>query len=175
MEEWTMGSVPLQVRKNLHRLLRREMSLYRDLLDIFRREKDALLQQALVDLTETNELKKDIISSLQEAEAEREKLVLDLAEAVGIPPEDVTLSKVTELLEDQESADLSEYGEMLSSTLKLCQEISQENLIMLEHSFDLVGSLITTITEPDASRFTYLPTGCIQGEKTAGHLVERRA
>jgi flagellar biosynthesis/type III secretory pathway chaperone len=100
---------------------------------------------------------------------------LDLAEAVGIPPEAVTLSKVTALLEDQESADLSEYGEMLSSTLKLCEEISQENLIMLEHSFDLVGSLITTITEPDASRLTYLSTGCIQGEKAAGHLVERRA
>lgn len=156
-----MGSVPLKVRKNLHSLLRRE--------------KEALQQQALVDLTKTNELKKDIISSLQDAEADRERLVLDLAEAVGVPSEEVTLSKVAALLEDQESADLSEYGESLSSTLKLCQEIGQENLIMLEHSFDLVGSLITAVAEPDASRYTYLPTDCIQGEKTAGHLVERRA
>ena len=170
-----MGSVPLKVRKNLHSLLRREMSLYRELLDIFRREKEALQQQALVDLTKTNELKKDIISSLQDAEADRERLVLDLAEAVGVPSEEVTLSKVAALLEDQESADLSEFGESLSSTLKLCQEIGQENLIMLEHSFDLVGSLITAVAEPDASRYTYLPTGCIQGEKTAGHLVERQA
>ncbi len=170
-----MGSVPPQVRKNLHHLLRKEMSLYRDLLDIFRREKEALLKQAFVDLTETNQQKKGIITSLQDAEAERQYIVLELAEALGVPPEEVTLSKVTGLLQDRESADLFGYGEALSSTLRLCEEIGNENLIMLEHSFDLVGSLITTLTEPDASHFTYLPTGHIQEGKPAAHLVERQA
>ncbi|MFQ5750084.1 MAG: flagellar protein FlgN [Planctomycetota bacterium] len=170
-----MGSIPSNLQSDFLRLLRREVSLYSDLLGLLRREKEALLKNALADLAETNQFKKDLIADLQQAEGEREALVSRLAEALGIRPADVTLSKMTALLEDREAADLSECGSSLSSVLSLCQQVSRENAILLEHSFDLVGSLISTIAEPEQGKFTYLPSGGIKGETVAGHLVERRA
>lgn len=170
-----MGSVPPDLTRDLLRLLRREMSLYRDLLGLLRKEKEALLKHALLDLSETNRLKRPLIADLRRAEAERQDIVLRLAAALGLPAEAVTLSKVIASLEERESADLSECGATLASVLSLCQEIGRENAILLEHSFDLVGSLLSSFAEQSVGHFTYLPTGAFQGGAVSGHLVERRA
>ncbi len=170
-----MGKVSLQCKDELGRLLRKEMSLYRVMLNLLRQEKEALLAHALIDLTETNRLKKDLIEDLQKTETDRDTLVSRLAEALGIPPDRVTLSRVTAELEDQDSADLSASGENLASLLNLCRDIGRENTILLEHSFDLVGSLISTLTDSVGGHTTYLPSGQVQVDQSAGHLVARQA
>lgn len=170
-----MGSVPPKLNNDLHRLLRRETSLYQDLLGLLQREKEALLKQVISDFSETNRLKKDLVADLQGAEDERETLVSGLAERLGVPPKDVTLSRVSALLEERESADLLGCGTTLASILTHCQEISRENAVLLDHSFSLVESLIAEITDPAVGPSTYLPTGGAQAERAPGHLVERRA
>ncbi len=170
-----MGQVSPKLKDELRRLLRQEMSRYRALLNLLRQEKKALIDHALFDLTETNRLKKDLIQDLRKTEADRETLVSALAEALGVPPDEVTLSRVTARLEGEDSADLSESGENLASLLTLCRDIGRENTILLEHSFDLVGSLISTLTDPEEGHTTYLPSGQVQGNQAAGHLVARQA
>jgi flagellar biosynthesis/type III secretory pathway chaperone len=170
-----MGRVPPEISSGLCRLLGRQTAFYRELLQLLRREKEALLRQTLPDLSETNRLKQDLIAEIQQAEAERQQIVSELASALGVLAAEITLSKLAAFPEMKGSAELSECGLVLSSLLGLCQDISRQNLILLEHSFDLVGGLISAIADSGSGPLAYLPTGQVQSGKTSPCLVERRA
>ena len=78
----------------LHQILQRLIGLHRQLLDITRREKTALLEMNLKEVQENTFDKEATLYSVHQAETERQRKISEIAILTKTPVEELTIQKL---------------------------------------------------------------------------------
>jgi flagellar biosynthesis/type III secretory pathway chaperone len=155
----------------LLRVLNQEIELYRLMLAVIDKEKDAVIRSSLEPLTEAGVEKENILKKLRTVEEQRSLLVRRLSEVLGYPVRDLTLSMITQNVDEPFAGRLKQVSTDLSTLLDTLRDANHRNQRLFEHSLELLRGSFNLLSDLKASNTVYYRTGNIQSTKPTGQWV----
>ncbi len=160
---------------DLSDLLGEELDLYRSLLSLLQKERRTVVDCSIEDLIQINKKKENLVLKMRILEQSRQALLEKIAEAIGIPPEALTLSVLEERLEEPLANQLSTLRSKLRAILQSIREANEENRVFLQHSVDFVKGSLDLIRHLTLTSPTYMPTGGLESDRCDSRFVSEKA
>jgi len=155
----------------LLRVLERESELYRSMLTVIDQESKGAVRSDLNALTKAGEEKENILVKLRSIEEKRIRLVREMADALGYPPRDFTLTMMSQLVGEPLAGRLSQAGTDLSTVLNTVKDANHRNKQLFEHSLELLRGSFNLLSELTQSDMVYYRSGNIQRTYQTGKCV----
>jgi flagellar biosynthesis/type III secretory pathway chaperone len=152
-------------------VLEGESELYRSMLTVIGKESKATVRSDLNALTKAGEEKENILLKLRLIEEQRIRLVREMAEALGYPPRDFTITMISQLVGEPFAGRLSQAGTDLSTVLNTVKDANHRNKQLFEHSLELLRGSFNLLSELTRSDMVYYRTGNIQRTYQTGKCV----
>ena len=157
--------------EQLIKLLKQETEIYRCMLDVVDREKEAAVRSNLDALRQTAVEKENLISQIHQKEGLRRQTVLDLAVTLGIADRDLTLTRISHEVDEPFAGRLRRVSEHFAAVLKKLQTANERNKLIVEHSLALLRGSFNLLNGLVAPGTVYYRTGNIQCSKSTGKCV----
>ena len=154
--------------------LDKETALYQDLLLLLQREKEAVVGRALDDLNKSNKKKETLILQARVFEEARLVMLDKLGKQTGIPSNKLTLSYLSDVVEEPYSTRLKAHRSNLLSLFHSIQDINRVNEGLISHSLDCIAGSWSLLSNMVSSGSIYLDTGQIQNGNKNGRLIRGR-
>ena len=151
--------------------LKQESKLYQSMLGVIEKEGNAAVRSELNSLINAKEEKESILVKLRLLEEQRIDVVRKIAEAFGYPQRDVTLTAISQLVDEPLAAQLKKAGADLSSLLNTLIEANNRNKQLFEHSLELVRGSFNLLSNLTRSDTVYYSSGNIQRNYQTGRCV----
>ncbi|MGD9193130.1 MAG: flagellar protein FlgN [Desulfobacterales bacterium] len=155
----------------LTQLLNQEAGLYESMAAVIDKEKDAAIRTELSRLIETRKEKENILLKLRIMEDQRTRIVVKVADDLGYLPHDLTLTKISQLVDDPYAKRLKDCSAKLSFLIGRLQEANRNNRQLFEHSLDLLRGSFNLLNDLMEANPVYHRTGNIQNSNSTGRLV----
>ena len=125
---------------NLLDVLDKEERAYQQLISLGEEKKQVLIKADIVALEEITNREQDVSSTLRNLENKREKVMDDMSIVLNKKKNELTLSKMIEILGKQpdEQKRLSEIKERLGTTLRQLNVINEQNQMLTQQALELV-------------------------------------
>ena len=160
-----------EMTEQLLDILNRETELYQAMSTVLDKEKDAAIQSELIALNEAEIEKENILVALGLLEGQRRNLVTSLSDKLGYSARDINLTQIFQLAAEPLAGRLKQAKSDLSAVLESVQAANQRNRQLFEHSRELLRGSFNLLTELGAPNPIYYRTGVIQNTSTAGKCV----
>lgn len=165
----------IAIQQNLKRLI----GLYRELLNIVRQEKDAIITMNVKDIQEATRAKEAILSVIRYCEMERASIVSELALKWKVPLKELTLSRIIIEVQGRDSVHAEEFQTVLSTLTLLIQRVSEQN----EENHGFVANSLKHIEamkknvlgEANPHSFTYTKAGGRKSGSEKSRLLSKEA
>ena len=157
--------------KELLQLLEREIDIFKSLLPVFKKEKEAVLTSDLNELNKASAEKEKLLFNMRSLEKKRTHVMNKLAESLELLPDELTLTKLAQSVKNPYSIRLENCGLQL---LKLTQNISHANTgnkSIFAHSLNFVKSALTLLQNIVAPGEVYHRTGKVQSGNQGGKVL----
>ncbi|MDY6971866.1 MAG: flagellar protein FlgN [Thermodesulfobacteriota bacterium] len=155
-------------------LLEGETGVYRSLLLVLQKEKTAVVEAKLKDLNEASKEKESLVLKIRILEEQRTRSLERLADSLGCPSFGLTLSKISQLVEEPYSTRLRKCQSNLTALIQSIREVNQSNRSLLTHSLELVRSSLTLLDNLMAYNPVYYRTGKFQMNDQSGKVLSGR-
>ena len=152
-------------------LLEGEIDLYGSLLLVLQKEKRAVVDSNLDALIETNREKESLFLKIRILEEQRLTILEKLAENLGQLAQNLTLTKLSQLVEEPQSTQLADCHSRFLSLTQSIHEVNLSNKALLNHSLDLVRSSLALLSDLMPSNPVYYKSGKMQAGAQGGRLV----
>jgi len=152
-------------------VLTRETQLYRSMLAVIDKEKEAAVRAELMALNEAAVERESIISALRESDQQRRRLVVRLAENLAYPPENLTLKRLAQLVAEPFAGRLRQASTELRFEVSRVQEVNQRTQQIFEHSLELLRGALNLLNDLRACNTVYYRTGAVRGSHAIGKCV----
>ena len=152
-------------------VLNQETVLYRTMLTVIDKEEVAVMRSALNPLNEAGMEKENILKKLRTVEEQRCLLVRKLSEILGYPYRDLTLSKISQLVDEPFAGRLKQVSTDLAVLLDRLRRANRRNHRLITHSLELLRGSFNLLGELMASNTVYYRTGNIQSANATGQWV----
>ena len=86
--------------KELLKLLEDEINMFRSLLPVFKKEKEAALTSNLNELNKASAAKEKLLFNMRSLEKKRTHVMNNLAESLEVLPDELTLKKLAQLVKE---------------------------------------------------------------------------
>ena len=155
----------------LTQLLNQEAGLYESMAAVIDKEKEAAIRTELNRLVESRKEKENILLKLRIMEDQRTRIVAKMADDLGYLPHDLTLTKISQLVDDPYAKRLKDCSAKLSFLIGRLQEANRNNRQLFEHSLDLLRGSFNLLNDLMEANPVYHRTGNIQNSNSTGRLV----
>lgn len=152
-------------------LLNRETELYQSMLAAIDKEKEAAVRSELRALNEAALDKENIMAALRNTDEQRRRLVTRLAEDLELTLQELTLKKLSQLVDEPFAGRLRKASAELVSVVARVQEANQRAKQLLEHSQALLRGAFNLLNELLSSNTVYYRTGNIHSSYSTGKCV----
>lgn len=152
-------------------LLNQEIEIHRSMQDVVDREKEAALRSDLDALRQTTVEKEKLISEIHQKETLRRQSVVDLAAALGIADQELTLTKIAREVDEPFAGTLRRVNENFSAVIRKLQTANERNKLIIAHSLALLRGSFNLLNELLAPSTVYFSTGNLQSSKSTGKWV----
>lgn len=160
-----------EILDQLLRVLNQETKLYRTMLTVIDKEEAAIIRSALNPLNEAGMEKENILKKLRTVEEQRCLLVRKLSEVLGYPNQDLTLSKISQMVDEPFAGRLKQVSTDFSTLLDRLRSANRRNHQLITHSLELLRGSFNLLGELMASNTVYYRTGNIQSANASGQWV----
>ena len=157
--------------EQLIELLQQETGLYRSMQSTIDREKEAAIRSDLTALNESGLEKEEILLALNQMEDKRRELVTGLAEKLGCDIQDLTLNRISQLVDEPFAGRLRRLNKEFASVLNQLQLANRRNKQIIEHTLALLKGSFNILNELLTPKSVYHRTGNIQNAKSTGKCV----
>ena len=155
----------------LAKILQMETALYHRLLEVMARERAAMLRSQLREMGSAAAEKDDLIEQLRAAERRRTQMVDGLAERLGCPLKEVTLSLLARTSPAPYGAALRRsQTDLLDLVAQVKREI-QRSEVLCRHAGDLLRASYGVLKGLAANGFVYQRGGRLHAAPLHGKLV----
>ena len=151
--------------------IRQETELYRSMLTTIDIERDAVIRSDLKALTESGMMKENLLVKLHRLEEQRCILVSKLAEYFECSHQNLTLSKISQMVDKPFSGRLQQASIDLKIILDTVREANQGNKLLFEHSLELLRGSFNLISGLTDSNKVYYRTGNVGSIPPAGKCI----
>jgi len=162
-----------QLLNRLLMLLLDEVGLYKSLYDVYQDERQALLAFELDGITGTSKKKENLILKVKILEEQRTHIDHQLAENLGQPASDLTLTRLAEKVDIRYSYKLSTLGAELSVVLKEIGVLHHANRSLITHSQGLVSDSLAFLNNNLTPDPVYHRDGRVGRQDRGGRLLTR--
>lgn len=170
-ENVVQESLPVLVK-----LLEEQITLYRHLLEVVRKEKEILVSANIDELNETNRTKEAMLLKIRAIETQRLKAASDVSGALGLDPENPRLLDIAKYLNDVDADRLRNIHSVLELLLRRVKEFNSANEVLVQSALDNVTGAMNEIRGTIQENPTYQRKGDVEpGVTPAGKLVSREA
>lgn len=152
-------------------LLEGEIGLYASMLLSLQKEKKAIVDSNHEELNETSREKENLFLKIRILEEQRLSVLEKLARNLGHPARDLTLSKLSQLVQEPQSTQLVGCHSTFLSLAQSIQEINLSNKALLTHSLDLVNGSLSLLSDLLSSSPVYYRTGKMEAGDQSGRLL----
>jgi flagellar biosynthesis/type III secretory pathway chaperone len=152
-------------------VIEEESEIYRAMLTLIDKESKAAVRSDVIALTTAGEEKENILAKLALIEDHRMRVVNEMADALGYPPGDLTISKISQLMGEPFAGRLSQAGAELLTVLNTVKAANRRNKLLFEHSRELLRGSFNILSELTRSDTVYYRTGNIQRTYQTGKCV----
>ena len=152
-------------------LLEGEIGLYASMLLALQKEKKAIVDSNHKALNETSRKKENLFLKIRILEEQRISILKKLAQELGQSSQDLTLSKLSQLVQEPHSTRLVDCHSTFLSLAQSIQEINQSNKTLLTHSLDLVKTSVSLLSDLLSSNPVYYRTGKMEISDQSGRLL----
>ena len=152
-------------------LLDDETGFYRSLLLIVQKENRAVVDLKLKELNEAIKEKKNLLLKIQILEEQRQRMLERVADSIECPFQGLTLSKLSQLIEEPYSTLLNTCHSNLLSITQSIQEVNNSNKSLVMHSLKLVGSSLSLLDNLISPIPVYCRTGKTQINDKGGQVL----
>ena len=156
---------------DLVQILEAEAELYRGLLDIMQRERDAMVKLRRDEMHSAAAQKEALIQQLQAVEEKRSELVLQLADRLGCRPAELTLSQLAQTLPEDREPDLWRCRQTLRALVGRLREETRRSNVLCRHIGELLQAFYGAAKGMAASGPVYQRGGRLDGMRLNGRLV----
>lgn len=155
----------------LVKVLEAETALYRRLIEIMDRERDALLRSRRTEIEACAGGKRDLMDRLQALERQRAEAVKRLAQHIGRSDAEVTLSFLARTAPEPQAGALRRCRSELLSLMVRVKEENQRSALLCRHAGELLRAAYGALKGLAANGFVYHRGGRMQGVQLNGKLV----
>jgi flagellar biosynthesis/type III secretory pathway chaperone len=152
-------------------LLEGEIGLYASMLLALQKEKKAIVDSNHEGLNETSREKENLFLKIRILEEQRLSVLEKLAQSLGQPSQGLTLSKLSQLVQEPQSTQLGDCHSTFLSLAQGIQEINLSNKALLTHSLDLVKGSLSLLSDLLSSNQVYYRTGKMEAGNQSGRLL----
>lgn len=157
--------------EKLFGLLEHTTELYQALFGVVQKEKDAVAGLNLQQLNEACKAKDNLLLKLRILEEQREQLMDKLAGVLNCEPHEVSLTQLSNLVEEPYAARLRACSTQLLSLIQNLQEANRHNKMLLSHSLELVKGSYNLLNNVMAANPVYYRSGDLQKFRQTGKLL----
>src|SRR5205823_5142985 len=111
----------------IYQVLQKMIGLHRQLLELVRLEREALVQANLMEIQNHTCAKQVLVEAIHQAEKERQNLVVELAGRLKVPPQEFTLPNIIIAIQGNDSKRAEQYRSAFNALTILIQRISEQN------------------------------------------------
>lgn len=140
-------------------LLRLEMEIHRKLISLLEDQRQALCRAQLTELKEINKRTETVVVELRILEEARKGMVERFAGELELSGSELTLTKLSEVVDERFSADLISCHTVLSALLDRLDKLLNGNADLIEHSFKMNNSLFSFLGSCMVGSQTYDSSG----------------
>jgi flagellar biosynthesis/type III secretory pathway chaperone len=152
-------------------VIEEESDIYRSMLTVIDKESKAAIRSDVIALTAAGEEKENILVKLGLIENQRRRVVNEMADALGYPPGDFTITKISQLMGEPFAGRLNKAGDELLTVLNTVKAANCRNKLLFEHSRELLRGSFNILSELTRSDTVYYRTGNIQRTYQTGKCV----
>jgi flagellar biosynthesis/type III secretory pathway chaperone len=152
-------------------ILSQETEMYQAMSTVLNKEKDAAIQSEIIALNEAEIEKENILVALGLLERQRRNLVADLADTLGYSAQDINLTQIVQIVDEPLAGRLRRTKSDLSALLESVQAANQRNKQIFEHSQALLRGSFNLLSELRAPNPIYYRTGTMQNTSASGKCV----
>ncbi|OEH86724.1 hypothetical protein BHU72_00150 [Desulfuribacillus stibiiarsenatis] len=142
--------------EKFYEILRDQLAHHEKLLSLSQEKKTILISGSLADLEKIVKEEHKLIQDVRYMEKDRHAMVLQLAESLKISPDDITISFLTNVVQDEVVK--QRLGKIKSDLEEVVQELAKINELnakLLQQSLDYIQTTIEAITEDPDQDLTY--------------------
>jgi flagellar biosynthesis/type III secretory pathway chaperone len=151
--------------------------LYRQLLDIVRKEKELLLAADIAKLDENNKDKEALLYKIRTQDSARERYAKEFARLIGgdtASPRLLDLAKILHGTDEEKR--LRTIHSMLEMIVSRVQSLNKENEEYAQSALGILNGAMTNVKETLAGKKTYARKGKMEyGPDRAGNFVKKEA
>ena len=152
-------------------ILSQETEMYQEMSTVLNKEKDAAVQSEIIALNEAEIEKENLLVALGLLERQRRNLVTDLANTLGYSGQDINLTQIVQIVAEPLAGRLRQAKSDLSDLLRSVQAANQRNKKLFEHSREILRGSFNLLSELRAPNPIYYRTGTIQNTTASGKCV----
>jgi flagellar biosynthesis/type III secretory pathway chaperone len=153
-------------------LLEQVAELYQSLLDVMGKERNAVINTDLCMLNEAAKVKDNLLLKLRILEEQRVHLLGELADHLQQSREELTLTKLSQLVEKPHAIRLKGCRSRLLTAIKKVQEANEHNRSLFSHSLELIKGSVNLLNNLMTSSPVYFRTGNIQRRDYTGKILQ---
>jgi flagellar biosynthesis/type III secretory pathway chaperone len=154
-------------------VLEREIGCYEELITSARAEQQALIRGKLEELKLAIEAQELLISSTKALEATRQQVGRTLAQQLGLPETDVTLTRLIELGHDNGTGRIAALRDRVREVVQELDRLNAGNAQLINSSIDFINQTMWVLLQPRTQKTTYSPQGQSGTPARARALVDR--
>ncbi len=164
------------VFKKLTETLEEMTKIYRQLLDVVRKEKEFLIKVELVEIDKARILKEELIGKSRIADMVREKYAHELGALLGLSSTRPRLMELASQMPIKEGDALRQLHSGLEMVIKRLVELNRENESYAQSALRTLNGALGNIKETLAGKSTYERKGQIKtGPEIAGNFISKEA
>lgn len=145
--------------KKLIDVLNKESSIYEGILKLSRQKTDVIVQGKVNELEGITRAEQTMILQLGKLEEERETLVSEYAEQLGIKPEDITVSELEKLLPKEQSKELKTCSNKMTGLINDLRDANGMNSKLIKNSLDYIDFSVNVLSNAGSSGDIYGKSG----------------
>ena len=157
--------------EKLIRLLEHATELYQSLCTVIENEKDAVVGLNLKQLNEAGKAKDSLLLKLRILEEQREQIMDKLAAELACSPQELTLTKLAQLVEETYAYRLRDSSTDLLALIETLRDTSQHNKFLMSHSLELIRGSYNLLNNLMAANLVYYRSGNLQNNDQTGKLL----
>jgi len=152
-------------------ILRREIEVYREILEIIQEERRILLRPSLGGLDESNARKETWILKARLLEEVRMNLVERLAAELGVPVDEANLSALASAASEGRAEMLRECQSVLKALFQGLRDLNQRNRALIDTSLQFLRDTAGFLNEILSPKTGYSGTGELKTVNRNGKIL----
>jgi len=152
-------------------LLEDEIEIFRSLLPVFKKEKEAVLTSDLNELNKASAKKEKLLFNMRSLEKKRTHIMNKLSESLDVLPDELTLTKLAQSVKEPYAIRLKNCGLELLKLTKNISNANTGNKSMFAHSLNFVKGALTLLQNIIAPGQVYHRTGQVQAGHQGGKVL----